>query len=421
MLDDFRTVRKRPNADKLPHKPAVEEDSLPAEDSKKIPTARAQTETGKAGTPEMKENFWHKLHARWQVWSKKEKSLAAAGAMVALGLVVFGLFSMFHKSSPFTPSTPAKKTATKPVPVTVASPLTGVQVDPILAARPVTAIMIENSPDARPQSGLQDAGVVFEAIAEGGVTRFVTLYQDAQPQYIGPVRSLRPYFLDFAAPFEASIAHVGGSPDALSEVRNGNYRDIDQFFNSDYYWREPSRPAPHNVYTSFAKLDALNQKKGYTTSHFTSWPRKKDAKTAVPSAKTINLTLSGPTYNVHYDYDASSNSYARSEGGAPHMNVVNAADQTGVQLKPKVVVALIMNYSFGALDASGAYYSDYTDTGTGQMYVFQDGSVIQGTWSKADASSQFQFADNQGQPIKLNAGQTWVTALASASDVSYSP
>jgi hypothetical protein len=104
--------------------------------------------------------------------------------------------------------------------------------------------MIENSPDARPQSGLQDAGVVVEAIAEGGITRFLTLFQESQPQYIGPVRSLRPYYIDFAAPFQAGIAHVGGSPEALSRVRNGSYRDLDQFFNSAYFSRISARPAP---------------------------------------------------------------------------------------------------------------------------------------------------------------------------------
>jgi hypothetical protein len=96
----------------------------------------------------------------------------------------------------------------------------------------VTGIMMENSPDARPQSGLKDSGVVFEAIAEGGITRFLVLYQEQKPQLIGPVRSVRMYYVDWVAGFNASVAHVGGSAAALSEVRNGNYRDIDQFFNA---------------------------------------------------------------------------------------------------------------------------------------------------------------------------------------------
>ena len=107
--------------------------------------------------------------------------------------------------------------------------------------------MIENSPDARPQSGLKAAGVVYEAIAEGGITRFMALYQTSKPELIGPVRSLRMYYLDWFAPYSASIAHVGGSLNALTEARSGKYRDLDQFFNSQTYWRASDRYAPHNV------------------------------------------------------------------------------------------------------------------------------------------------------------------------------
>ena len=104
-------------------------------------------------------------------------------------------------------------------------------------SKPVTAIMIENSPDARPHSGLKQAEVVYEAIAEGGITRFLTLFQQHKPQLIGPVRSLRMYYVDWLAPYQASVAHVGGSHASLQEVRNGKYRDIDQFFNGSSYWR----------------------------------------------------------------------------------------------------------------------------------------------------------------------------------------
>ena len=111
-------------------------------------------------------------------------------------------------------------------------------------SRPVTAIMIENSPDARPHSGLKQAEVVYEAIAEGGITRFLTLFQQHKPQLIGPVRSLRMYYVDWLAPYQASVAHVGGSHASLQEVRNGKYRDIDQFFNGSSYWRANDRRPP---------------------------------------------------------------------------------------------------------------------------------------------------------------------------------
>ena len=281
--------------------------------------------------------------------------------------------------------------------------------------------MIENSDAARPQSGLQDAGVVFEAMAEGGVTRFMALFQDTSPQYIGPVRSLRPYYIDYAAPFQASIVHVGGSPDALSEVTNGSSRNLDQFYNGSYFTRITSRDAPHNVYTSFAELDQLNQSKGYTSSKFTSWARKADKPLAVPTAKTIDLSVSGPDYYSHYDYDSTTNSYARNEGGAPHLDYVSATDTSGVLLKPKVVIAIVVPETQGALDASGAYYSNYATSGSGVAYVFQDGGVTQGTWTKAGTTDQLLFTDANGHALKLNAGQTWVTLVTDTSQVSYAP
>ena len=352
----------------------------------------------------------------WQAWSRKKKTIAITIIILIVAGIGADLYWVFFHSN----IEPSIAISSNPK-TTIASPLTGVQVKPELAKRPVTGIMIENSLDARPQSGLQDAGVVYEAVAEGGVSRFLALYQEGTPQYIGPVRSLRPYYIDFAAPFQASIVHVGGSPDALSEVENGSFRNLDQFFNGNYFTRINVRAAPHNVYTSFTLLDALNKSKGYKSSKFVSFPRKDDAKLAVPTAKSIDFAISGYYYNVHYAYSAKTNSYLRSEGGAPHMDLVSAKDTTGVQLHPKAVIALIMNQSSGALDASGAYYSEYADTGSGTMYVFQDGGVTKGTWSKSGTDSQFKFINAAGKPIRLNAGQTWFTVLGSSSMVSYKP
>ncbi|MGH7156620.1 MAG: DUF3048 domain-containing protein [Candidatus Saccharimonadales bacterium] len=369
----------------------------------------------------------HKHFIRfWKWWMGLSRNLRfafLASLLLLFGAAAIGWFYFIQPSS--NPSlTIVKHPKPKIVaPLTVASPLTGLQVAPDLAQRPVTAIMIENSDDARPQSGLQDAGVVYEAIAEAGITRFMAFFQDAQPQYIGPVRSLRPYYIDFAAPFQASIVHVGGSPDALAKVQGGGYRNLDEFANGGSFWRITSRAAPHNVYTSFAKLDALNQKRGYTSSTFTGWPRKADKKLATPTAKTIDLKISSADFYDHYDYDAASNSYLRSEGApmVPHMDLVSASDITGVRLHPKVVIALVVSQSLGALDASGAYYTDYDDIGSGAAYIFQDGGLTVGTWSKDSTSSQVVFADSAGTPIKLDAGQTWITLVSDSNKISYSP
>jgi hypothetical protein len=115
---------------------------------------------------------------------------------------------------------------------------------------------------------------------------------------------------------------------------------------------------------------------------------------------------------VHYDYDPGTNSYKRNLAGAPHMDA-----DTNTQISPKVVIALAMPYS---LEADG-YHSDYNTIGSGQVFVFQDGTVTTGSWTKASATSQFTFADAAGKPIKLNAGQTWLTAVGKPANVTYAP
>ncbi|MEK7095714.1 MAG: DUF3048 domain-containing protein [Patescibacteria group bacterium] len=351
------------------------------------------------------------MPAFWYRWNRKIRILSSVTLVLVLTAASVAVYTNFINIS--RGSTQTKKTAVKPD-NRIASPLTGVKVDPDLAKRPVTGIMIENGLEARPQSGIGDAGVIFEAIAEGGITRFMTLYQDKTPQYIGPIRSLRPYYIDWAAAFDASIVHIGGSPEALAQIRRGG-KDLDQFFNAGSFWRERSRPAPHDVYTSFEKLDALNKSKGYTSSTFTSWLRKSDQKLVTPTAKLIDLAISSVAFNVHYDYDAASNSYLRSEGGAPHHATASKDDKTGQQLRPKVVLALVMPYSL-----SGKY-SVYGTNGGGQLFVFQDGGVTAGTWAKADRRSQFVFMDASGAPVKLNTGQAWVSILGDTGKVTYAP
>ena len=306
-----------------------------------------------------------------------------------------------------------KKKYQPPQPTTVPSTLTGLLVDPSVNDRTVTGVMIENSIDARPQSGLDQAGVVFEAIAEGGITRFLALFQDTQPNYIGPVRSARAYYIQWLLGFDAAYAHVGGSPEALQAITSWHVKDLNQFYNAGAYQRISTRLAPHNVYTSIAQLNDLEASKGFGKSNFTGFLRKKEAPSKAPNATSINVAFSGGYYNTHYDYDPATNSYKRSEGGAAHMELNKDGSQ--VQIKPKVIVALAMPYS---LEADG-YHSQYQTIGTGRMFVFQDGNVGIGTWSKANNNAQFTFADANGHPFPLNPGQTWVAVAGDPKNITY--
>jgi hypothetical protein len=344
-------------------------------------------------------------------WPKDHKEWTAVALSVLL--LTTGTFLTIHHRKPVARAKPIKQVVkVSAQPTTVPSALSGLPVDPSLNQKPVTAVMIENSLDARPQSGLSQAGVVFEAIAEGGITRFLALYQDTSPENVGPVRSARPYYVQWEMAFDAPYAHVGGSPESLNDIRDWGVKDLNQFYNGGSYHRIGSRPAPHNVYTSIATLNQLETAKGYTTSTFTGFPRKKEAPTKQAGAKTIDLGLSGPLYNVHYDYNPASNSYNRSEGGAAH------TDANGnTQISPKVVVAMVMQYGI----QSDGKHSDYNVIGSGQAYVFQDGTVTTGQWTKADNKSQIVLTDGSGKTLKLNPGQTWFTAVSASPKVTYAP
>lgn len=281
--------------------------------------------------------------------------------------------------------------------------LDGTQIpDPAAAAAPVTAIMIENSPSARPQSGLKQAQVVYEAIAEGGITRFLAVYQQNKPGLIGPVRSLRMYYLDWAAPYQPSIVHVGGSLYALQQVRSGDYRNVDIEYHAGASWRATDRAAPHNVYTNFQNLEALNNKLGYTSSTFTSFARADGKPAATQDAKSIDVAISGALYNSHYDYNPATNTYARSQAGAPHL------DREDGQITPSVIVTLKVNMTTIMEDG---WRENITTTGSGEAQIFQNGTVQTATWSKADRTSPLQLTGADGKEVALNRGQTWVAAV----------
>ena len=353
-------------------------------------------------------------HSKWNAFNrlnwppgKKEWIIF----VVILLLLAGAGWLIFHKSTPETLKPIPKVTdASKTVPST----LTGLPVDPSVNKRTVTGVMIENSIWARPQAGLSQAGVVFEAIAEAGITRFLALYQDTAPNNVGPIRSARPYFIRWNMAFDAGYAHVGGSPEALADIKKWDVRDLNQFYNAAYYHRISSRAAPHNVYTSIHDLNKLEVAKGYDTSKFTGFARKAKAwrpKNQPITAGSINLNISRATYNVHYSYDPKTDSYPRSEGGAPHIDSNN-----NKQIKPVVVIAIVVPYR---LESDG-YHSIYDNIGSGQAFIFQNGQVIKATWQKKSSQSQLTFKDSKGKTVQLNPGQTWITAVSNANQVTYS-
>lgn len=349
-------------------------------------------------------------HHKWAAlrdWlTKKRKIILIVGGPILFLAISVGTY--IYLSSTAKPT--AKSAPETQLPKVVElpkyySPLTGNLVEKESDTKqPVTGVMIENSPEARPQSGLKDAGVVFEAICEGGITRFLALYQSEKPQLLGPVRSVRMYYLDWATGFNASIAHVGGNDDVLNRLAGGGYRNLDQFSYGDSYWRTSDRYAPHNMYTSFTELDKINQANGYTSSNYTPFPRTDGKPAETLTAKSINVTISSSLFDSSYIYNTTSNSYDRFQAGEAHV------DSDGRQISPTTVIGMFINENTISVPVNGS--EEQLETiGSGRAVIFQNGTATEATWSKTSESTQISFTDINGLSIPLVRGQTWITAI----------
>ena len=295
---------------------------------------------------------------------------------------------------------------TKPKETRVEAPLTGELVDPAVANKRVLAVVIENSPEARPQSGYNDADIVYETLAEGGITRTLALFQSRDSKEIGPVRSARDYFIEWLSEFNGIFSHVGGSYVALGIISRDNIPDINQFSNGSYYWRSNDRYAPHNVYTTTEKLYAAATANNLA---ITGAPKPLSFKTEVvekdrPVSQTVTVNFSGPLFQVVYRYDPKTNTYARSVAG------VAAKDKnTGVQITPKNVIVeytTVVPY----INEEGAQ-GVHIGTTSGKGLFFQDGVTTEMTWTKASRSARTSYKDLQGKEIQFNRGQTWIEVV----------
>ena len=380
---------------KSPEEVAQAEDKLEGEEQNPQPSVNSEK-------PKKPRKFWSKN------LTKKQKIMLTVLLVVILLGLLFAAWSWKNKKMPAATNEPVAVKEEEPVKTTEPSKLSGREVALDVNKRQVVGVMIENSPDARPQSGLRDASVVFEAIAEGGVTRFLALFQDTQPDYVGPIRSARPYYIDWVMGFDGAYAHVGGSPDALQAIKSLGTKDLDQFSNAGSYQRVSNRYAPHNVYTSLAKLTELAASKGWRESTFTGFAAKADGPAPTPTIRTIDVSMSGFLYNPHWDYDQASNSYVRSQGGKPHTD-----EKSGQAIAAKTVIIIVTQKGVMA----DRYHTTYATNSSGKAYIFQDGIMVEATWIKKDTKSQIVFEDTAGKEIALNAGQRWITVVGAPTDV----
>lgn len=346
------------------------------------------------------------------------------------------------------PEIPSKKTGGE-----IYSNLTGLPLGNAEELKaPAYCIQTPNGMDgARPQVGLNQAGVVFEAIAEAGITRFAAIYQNPTSAVIGPIRSLRIYYLKWDTPFDCTIVHAGGAPDAIQAVSRGGYKDLTE--NYSYMYRGTSGTRRwNNLFTTSALLAKMNADRGYGGSDIKGFTRMTPAesskarvddlveekldivkastgKTSSLKAGTSEIAVNFgglPNFNVRYNYDAATNTYLRSyASGAAHEIYECPEEDLGEknpenvcslkQLAPNVVAAMVVSEK----RASDNYHEDITAVGSGEAYIFQNGTAIKGTWKKESDAEQIKFYNENGVEVALAPGQTFVEAVPQYGSVEY--
>ena len=298
-------------------------------------------------------------------------------------------------------------------------------------------VMIENSIDARPQSGLSGADTIYEAVAEGGITRFLAMFYCQDAGQVGPVRSARTYFVDFASEYAdyPLYAHVGGAnqpgpADALSQLTDygwTNYNDLNQFsIGFPTFWRDydrlPNVATEHTMYSTVDKLwDYGATQRGLTNvdkdgkawdAKFVPYKFTDDALlSARPKSQTMHLEFwqsAGSDYFVDWVYDPAVNAYKRFNGTKPYLD-----KDTGKQLVAKNVVVLEMIEE----NANDGYVANdhllYQDKGTGKAVIFKDGKKYSGTWEKDSRTDRTIITDASGNELKFNRGLIWFEILPS--------
>jgi len=319
--------------------------------------------------------------------------------------------------SPTATPTPTPTPTPVPTPVLVRAPLTGRLVTEKVASQHPIAVMIDDAPGARPQSGFNAAAVVWQAPAEGGVPRYMMIFQDQMPTDVGPVRSARSYFIEWAAEWKAVYGHVGGSPQAQATLRTqGNGQlvyNADQFrWGGTYYRRISSRRAPHNVYSDGKSLRIMATRVGAKNELLKPvWRFGKDAPLAErPSGGIIRVVYT--QNSIEYRYDRATNTYLRGVSGQSKQ--LDAA--TGKRVAPKNVV--VMMVSFRPLnDGSNKHRLVAKNVGSGKAWIATNGRTIVGTWKKASITGPTRFYDKDGKPVTLTAGQTFIQVMPLGSKV----
>ncbi|OEH85191.1 hypothetical protein BHU72_06165 [Desulfuribacillus stibiiarsenatis] len=276
------------------------------------------------------------------------------------------------------------------------APLTNMGVEKEVNNRPI-AVFVENSPNARPQSGLDKADIVYEVMAEGGITRFIGIFQSQKPETIGPIRSAREYMLDIANDYDAVIVHAGGSPGALSRIQKEKLPSISEIINGSYFKREKFRKAPHNVYSNIDLLtkgaQTLKFRDNYTLPSLSFRAEGQEVQGTVSKEFVIPY---GNIYQVKYIYDEEKQRYQRFINNEPHADMTSKEQLTANNI-------LVAYARHNIVDKVGRIDINLKTTGKG--FAFQEGKMIDVTWRHVNGMMRFY---NGNDEIALMPGNTWI-------------
>lgn len=357
---------------------------------------------------EQKESFWQKVKNFFK--SKKGKIISAVIICLIIfswtGLTVYNRYFKKEQVSEKKEGGALPRVGETPIEL-AQSPLDGTMVEKDKANRHPLAIIIENHSDARPHFGIEQASLIYEAIAEGGITRFMAIYGPKDADKVGPVRSARTFFIDWLSEYDGFFAHVGGNLDALEKIKTDGVKDLDQFaVGSRAYWRIPEvgKAIEHTMFTSTSKLYDVAKSKGWDigSSRFDAYQFKEEATLAErPTTQSVSINFSTAEYNVRWVYEPKENVYLREMAGLPHKDAV-----TGKQLKAKNIVVMEVERWYAPTTIGESGWAMKT-IGEGKAKIFQDGKATEGSWKKQSRTSRTLFYNLSDEKIKFNPGVTW--------------
>lgn len=271
--------------------------------------------------------------------------------------------------------------------------------------RPI-ALMIDNDTNAaRPQIGLEDAYMVYEIVVEGRATRFMALFKNFDLEKVGPVRSSRHYFLDYAQEHDAIYSHAGWSPKAAKDIKALGINNINGVAgDGSIFWRDNTYDKTwHNLYTSTVKLSSRADEKNYrrdTTNKIPDYNLLDETPTGGTPVKSISIPYAN-FYKVGYKYNEEAKVFVRYVNGATHDS------QTGKAITAKnIIMYTVQNVNLPDTEDKGR--QDLKNIGSGTGYYFSDGQAVEIKWSKSSREAKTEYTLADGTPLKLNPGNTFV-------------